>query len=88
MSTVPRHTRWTGARTIVVTAAVARPFQKEKMTKTSEIHFRCPDVLREAIDAAPEPLGKDRTEKIVRALCKVFSVEYTKPAIGRPKATK
>lgn len=58
------------------------------MTKTQEIHFRCPDALREAIDAAPEAKGKDRTEKIVRALCKAFKVDYVKPAVGRPKVAK
>lgn len=55
------------------------------MTKTKGEHFRCPDYLRELIEAEVAETGKTKTEIIARRLCKGYKIKYQPVEMGRPK---
>jgi len=55
------------------------------MTKTKEMHFRCPDYVREAVEKEGAAKKRKQTEVIVRAICKALKIKYQPVEMGRPK---
>lgn len=58
------------------------------MTKTKGEHFRCPDYVRDAILKEIAEKNRQKTEVIVRAICKALKIKYRPVEMGRPRRSE